>query len=72
MQALLQGTSGGKPGPPSPRHNEPPPFYNVDRLNRADGPEDRSLMERCLAGTLPKLDAHYRIVQSPGQGRHHG
>jgi hypothetical protein len=36
-------------------------------MNRADGPEDRSLMERCLAGTLPKLDAHYRIVQSPGQ-----
>ncbi len=59
MQGLLQGTSGGKPGPP--------PFFNVDRLNRADGPEDRSLMERCLAGTLPKLDAHYRIVQSPGQ-----
>src|SRR5215469_2947595 len=26
MQALLQGTSGGKPGPPSPRHNEAPPF----------------------------------------------
>ncbi len=67
MQALLQGTSGGKPGPPSPRHNESPPFYNVDRLNRADGPEDRSLMERCLAGTLPKLEAHYRIVQSPRQ-----
>jgi hypothetical protein len=67
MQALLQGTSGGKPGPPSPRHNEPPPDYNIDRLNRADGPEDRSLMERCLAGTLPKLDAHYRIVQSPAQ-----
>jgi hypothetical protein len=67
MQALLQGTSGGKPGPPSPRLSEPPPFYNVERLNRADGPEDRSLMERCLAGTLPKLDAHYRIVQSPGQ-----
>jgi hypothetical protein len=24
-------------------------------------------MERCLAGTCLKLDAHYRIVQSPGQ-----
>jgi hypothetical protein len=67
MGALLQGTSGGKPGPPSPRLSEPSPVYNVERLNRADGPEDRSLMERCLAGTLPKLEGHYRIVQSPGQ-----
>ena len=67
MQALLQGTSGGTPGQPSPRHNEPPPDYNVDRLNRADGPEDRSLQERCLAWELPHLDTFYRIVQSPGQ-----
>ena len=66
-QALLQGTSGGRPGPPSPLYFEPPPFYNVDRLNRADGPEDRSLQERCLAWELPHLDTFYRIVQSPGQ-----
>ena len=33
----------------------------------ADGPEDRSLAERCLAGTLPNLGAVYEIVQSPGQ-----
>ncbi|PWT84551.1 MAG: hypothetical protein C5B57_04610 [Blastocatellia bacterium] len=67
LEALLQGSSGGKPGPPSPRHAEPPPIYNVERMNRADGPEDRSLAERCLAGLLPNLNAVYQIVQSPGQ-----
>ena len=67
LQALLQGTSGGRPGPISPRHAEPPPMYNVDRMNRTDGPEDRSLAERCLAGLLPNLNAIYQIVQSPGQ-----
>ena len=67
LQALLQGTSGGRPGPPSPRHAEPPPVYNVERMNRADGPEDRSLAERCLAGLLPNLGAVYQITQSPGQ-----
>ena len=67
LQALLQGTSGGRPGPLSPRRAEPPPLYNVERMNRADGPEDRSLAERCLAGTLPNLGAIYQIVQSPGQ-----
>ena len=64
---LLQGSSGGRPGSPSPRHAEPPPDYNVDRMNRANGPEDRSLAERCLAGTLPNLGAVYQIVQSRGQ-----
>jgi hypothetical protein len=67
QQALLQGTSGGRTGALSPRHSEPSPVYNADRLNRADGPEDRSLMERCLAGNLPNLDGNYRIVQSRGQ-----
>jgi hypothetical protein len=67
LQALLQGTSGGRPGPISPRHAEPPPIYNVDRMNRAEGPEDRSLAERCLAGLLPNLGAIYQIVQAPGQ-----
>jgi hypothetical protein len=64
--ALLQGTPSGKAGPPSPRRAEAPPMYNVVRLNRADGPEDRSLGERCLDGTLPDFNAFYRIVQSPG------
>ncbi len=67
LQALLQGTSGGRPGPVSPRRNEPPPIYNLERMNRSDGPEDRSNSERCFGATLPNLGGIYRIVQSPGQ-----
>jgi hypothetical protein len=66
LQALLQGTVGGRPGPISPRHEEPPPYYNIARMNRADGPEDRALGERCI-NFLPNLGAVYQIVQSPGQ-----
>src|SRR5262245_53789294 len=50
--ALLQATvtcknkeapcAGGTYAPPSPRRQELSPIYNTDRLNRADGPEDRS------------------------------
>ena len=67
LQALLQGTSGGRPGPISPRRNEPPPMYNVARMNRANGPEDRQTTERCFGANMPNLGATYRIVQSPGQ-----
>jgi len=39
-------------------------------INRADGPEDRSLSERCLGGTLPDfgswIGGFSRIVQTPG------
>ncbi len=66
LQALLQGTSGGRPGPISPRRNEAPPAYNVARMNRSDGPEDRQTTERCFGSTMPNLGAAYRIVQSPG------
>jgi hypothetical protein len=55
LQALLQGTSGGRPGPISPRRNEPSPDYNLDRINRSDGPEDRSSVERCLLNSLPVI-----------------
>jgi len=57
---------GGKYGPPSPRRTETSPIYNVDRLNRADGPEDRSLPERCLQSGLPDFGGFRRIVQSKG------
>src|SRR5690242_17209893 len=53
LEALLQGTSGGRPGPISPRRSEPSPDYNLDRMNRADGPEDRGGPERCLLNNLP-------------------
>ncbi len=71
LQALLQGTSGGRPGPSSPRRSERSPDYNLDRINRADGPEDRSGTERCLGFSLPvlldsgTLGGVARIVQSP-------
>jgi hypothetical protein len=55
LAALLQGTAGGRPGPISPRRNEPSPDYNLDRLNRTDGPEDRSAPERCLQFGLPVI-----------------
>ena len=60
LDDLLQGTSGGKPGPISSRRNEPSPDYNLDRMNRADGPEDRSGLERCLLDVLP-------VILQPGQ-----
>jgi hypothetical protein len=55
LQALLQGTSGGRPGPISLRRNEASPDYNLDRMNRSDGPEDRSSVERCLLNSLPVI-----------------
>jgi len=75
--ALLQATetcrlrepacAGWSYGPPSPRRGETPPFYNTGRLNRNDGPEDRSLSERCMGAGLPDFSGFRRIVQSPGQ-----
>jgi hypothetical protein len=53
LAALLQRTSGGRPGPISPRRAEPSTDYNLDRMNRADGPEDRGGPERCFGGELP-------------------
>ncbi len=73
--ALLQATvtcrdqeaacRGWKYGPPSPRRTETASMYNTDRLNRSDGPEDRSLAERCLPSGLPDFVGFRRIVQSP-------
>ena len=74
--ALLQATqtcknqeaacAGGKYGPVSPKIAELPSTYNTGRLNRADGPEDRSMQERCMAAVLPDFTGYRRIVQSPG------
>jgi hypothetical protein len=77
--ALLQATDicknnlpscqGGKYGPPSPRRAEPPPYYPTGSINRSDGPEDRGLSERCMAGRLPDFGGaagfFVQIVQSP-------
>ena len=74
--ALLQPTqtcknkeaacAGGQYGPVSPKRNEMPPFYNTGRTNRNDGPEDRSMAERCMGAGLPDFGGYRRIVQSPG------
>lgn len=56
----------GTYGPPSPRLEERPPSYSTINLNRADGPEDRSLGERCMGAQLPVFGGYWRIVQSPG------
>jgi hypothetical protein len=77
--ALLQATDecknnmpacqGGTYGPPSPRRAEPPPYYPTGSINRADGPEDRGLSERCMAARLPDFGGaagfFLQIVQSP-------
>jgi hypothetical protein len=55
----LPGCEGGKYGPPSPRRAETPPHYLATgaagggAINRSDGPEDRTLGERCMAAILP-------------------
>jgi hypothetical protein len=83
--ALLQSTdacknkepacAGGKYDPaPSPRFTETPPRYhagNFARLNRADGPEDDGLADRCLHSGVPEFGSLFggsfrRIVQTPG------
>jgi hypothetical protein len=74
--ALLQATdtcknkdaacAGGQYGRPSPRRTEMPPFYNTGRTNRNDGPEDRSMTERCMGAVLPDFGGYRRIVQTRG------
>ena len=54
---------GGEYGPPSPRRFDVPPFYNTQRMNRHDGPEDQSLSDRCMGGRTPDLNGFRRIVQ---------
>jgi hypothetical protein len=71
LAALLQGTSGGRPGPISPRRSEPSPDYNLDRINRSDGPEDRGGPERCFGDGVPVVlgtgtfGGVMQLVQSP-------
>ena len=66
----LPGCAGGKYGPPSPRRAETPPYYLAAGISRSDGPEDRSLAERCMSAMLPDFGGNtgffLRVVQSPG------
>src|SRR6185295_18239699 len=69
------GCAGGKYGPVSPRREETPPRYvsglNGTSINRANGPEDRTMAERCMGATLPDfgnfIGGFSRIVQGPGE-----
>ena len=59
----MSGCVGGKYGPPSPALNQVPPFYNTQRMNRHDGPEDQSMGDRCMLGAEPDFNGFRRIVQ---------
>ena len=58
-----QGCIGGEFGAPSPRRFDVTPFYNTDRMNRHDGPEDQSASDRCMSGRTPDFRGFRRIVQ---------
>ena len=72
----LVGCSGGTYGPISPLRETTPPFYvatgarggTSGAINRANGPEDRNLSERCLGTGIPAFNGFLgffpRIVQS--------
>ena len=72
----LPACAGWKYGPPSPRRAEAPPWYPATgaaaggSFNRADGPEDRGLSERCMGARLPDYGGvtgfFLQILQSPG------
>ena len=62
-RTATEGCAEGQVGPPSARRADPAPYYNAARLNRADGPEDRSLAERCMSGGLPDFGGFRQIVQ---------
>ena len=59
----VRACEGGEYGPPSPRRFDVAPFYNTDRMNRHDGPEDQSLGDRCMSGRTPDFNGFRRIVQ---------
>jgi hypothetical protein len=68
----LPACTGGTYDPtPSPRRADPPPRYNLGRINRQDDPEDAFAAERCLTGGLPEFGTAFggsfrRIIQTPG------
>lgn len=68
LNMLLLGSSGSlQAGPPASaeKRAQTPPVYNLDRMNRADGPEDNAAGVRCLGNQLPQIGTLQRIMQSP-------
>jgi hypothetical protein len=74
LNMLLRGSSGSsQQGPPASaaERSQRPPVYNLDRMNRADHPEDNSSMVRCFGEGVPQVGSiggingsRQRIVQS--------
>jgi hypothetical protein len=66
----LPGCAGGKYGPASQKRAEAAPYYLTGAINRGDGPEDRSLGERCMGAVLPDFGGAagfaLQLAQSPG------
>jgi hypothetical protein len=54
-------------GPVSPLRKEAPPHYLTRAINRADGPEDRSLSERCMSGRIPDFGSSTGFFLQIGQ-----
>jgi len=61
------GCAGGQYGPPPAQYHDTFPFYNTQRMNRHDGPEDQSLGDRCMSGVTPDFAGFRRIVQGADQ-----
>ena len=71
----LPGCQGGRYRPVAPRRAEAPPHYLATgaagggAINRSDGPEDRTLGERCMQAILPDFGGPTgffpQIIQSP-------
>ena len=61
----MTACNGWQYGPPSPVRSEMPPFYNTQRMNRHNGPEDQSMADRCMSGSEPDFIGFRRIVQGP-------
>jgi hypothetical protein len=62
-QYEARACNGGDYGPPSEHRYDVAPFYNTNRMNRHDGPEDQSMGDRCMLGQTPEFRGHRRIVQ---------
>jgi hypothetical protein len=56
---------GGTYDATAPKRSDPSPDYNLEGMNRVDGPEDNPAGVRCLGNQLPAITAMQRIVQSP-------
>lgn len=64
-KSRASGCAGGQYGPVSSKYDETFPFYNTQRMNRHNGPEDQSLGDRCMSGVTPDFAGFRRLVQGP-------